>query len=268
MNKTIVLFDMDGTLTEPRQSFERSLRPALIKLADCAEIGIVSGSDYEYIREQMDLILNRSHIRYKTHLLPCNGTKHYTPPKNNRSDYELIYNKNMKDEIGFDNYNHLIINLLQRQVRFSHILPVLTGEFIQYRGSMVNWCPIGRGAGSSERKSFVDLDTSYSPSLREQESLSLSTDKSLTDLKLQFKIGGDTSFDIFPQGWDKTHSLKHFLNYDVWFVGDRCHDGGNDKELYDLLKPEGRAFETKNPDSTLEIIEKEILPHLEVKRKQ
>ena len=89
MTKTIVLFDMDGTLTKPREEFESFLLPTLTDLAEKAEIGIVSGSDYNYICEQMGRILKRSHIRYKTHLLPCNGTKHYTPPKSNVDDYEL-----------------------------------------------------------------------------------------------------------------------------------------------------------------------------------
>tara|TARA_Y100000593_G_scaffold93659_1_gene189375 strand:- start:1227 stop:2033 length:807 start_codon:yes stop_codon:yes gene_type:complete len=262
MNKTIVLFDMDGTLTEPREAFSSELLPILSKLSDKVEIGIVSGSDYEYIREQMGPVLTRSHVRYKTHLLPCNGTKHYTPPKNNQSGYELVHNNCMRDEISLDNYNRLIANLLQRQARFSHILPVLTGEFIQYRGSMVNWCPIGRSANSSERKQFVDLDTSYSPTLRERERVSLLEDKDLKDLDLCFKTGGDTSFDIFPVGWDKTYSLRHFPDYKVWFVGDRCQEGGNDKELYDLLSSGGTSYETSGPEETMDIIRDKILPSL------
>ena len=260
MKKTIVLFDMDGTLTEPRKVFDKSLNRILSDLSVKAEIGIVSGSDYDYIRDQMGSFLDRSHVRYRTHLLPCNGTKHYTPPKNNESDYELVHDKDMKNEIGVENYNHLVVNLLERQARWSRTLPVLTGTFIQHRGTMVNWCPIGRSAKPSERKLFVDLDTSYTPSLRERERKSLLKDDSLAAIGLSFKTGGDTSFDIFPEGWDKTYSLRHFPGYDVWFVGDRCQEGGNDKEIYDSLK--GKSFETQGPLDTVRIIKEEIIPNL------
>ena len=47
---------MDGTLTEARKPFDRDLFPVLSKLANVSDIGIVSGSDYEYIKEQMHFL--------------------------------------------------------------------------------------------------------------------------------------------------------------------------------------------------------------------
>ena len=58
MNKTIVLFDMDGTLTEPRGSFNpKILEPSLLKLSQYVDIGIITGSDEDYLREQMEVFL-------------------------------------------------------------------------------------------------------------------------------------------------------------------------------------------------------------------
>jgi hydroxymethylpyrimidine pyrophosphatase-like HAD family hydrolase len=48
--KNIVLFDMDGTLTEPRKNLDNSMLDAISLLAQYADIGIVSGSPMEYIR--------------------------------------------------------------------------------------------------------------------------------------------------------------------------------------------------------------------------
>jgi phosphomannomutase len=262
MKKTIVLFDMDGTLTAPRLAFDRSLLPALSKLATLCEIGIVSGSDHNYIHEQMKHVIEKSEVRYRMHLLPCNGTKHYSPPKDNKGFYTLDYEVNMKSEIGEGNFNSLMKILFERQLNFSHSLPCFSGNFIDYRGSMVNWCPIGRSASPSERKAFVDLDTSYSPSLRKKERSFLLNSGTFRALDLSVKIGGDTSFDIFPKRWDKTFSLKHFPDYNVWFVGDRCYTDGNDEEIYEHLFKLGRAFSTSGPTNTLEIIEDIIIPQL------
>ena len=250
---------MDGTLTEPRQAFDKRFISILSKLASLTEIGIVSGSDYNYIREQMSPLF-RSEVRYKLHILPCNGTKHYTPPKQNDKFHELVFEENMKDKISVNEFNELMKLLVERQYHFSHVLPYLSGHFIDYRGSMINWCPIGRNAEPSERKAFVDLDTSLS--LRQKERETLLKTKKFLDLNLTVKIGGDTSFDIYPKGWDKTFCLTHFPEYESWFVGDKCNKGGNDLELYELLFTIGKSFKTTGPKETMDIIKNKIMPSL------
>ena len=72
----IVLFDMDGTLTPPREHLDYSLVETLAKLCNYAEIGIVSGSDYDYIMQQCGFLTTNDTIKLKLHILPCNGTKH------------------------------------------------------------------------------------------------------------------------------------------------------------------------------------------------
>ena len=48
-------------------------------------------------------------------------------------------------------------------------------------------------------------------------------------------MGGDTSFDIYPEGWDKTYAFKNFKDYDkIYFVGDRCGPDGNDFEIFHI----------------------------------
>ena len=55
--KHIVLFDMDGTLTPPREEFDKRLFQPLRDLALHAEIGIVTGSDMDYLSSQMDTLI-------------------------------------------------------------------------------------------------------------------------------------------------------------------------------------------------------------------
>ena len=63
--KNIVLYDMDGTLTPPRESLEESLIPILESLSEVAEIGIVTGSDFDYLKQQVGLLLEHPKIRKK-----------------------------------------------------------------------------------------------------------------------------------------------------------------------------------------------------------
>ena len=88
-------------------------------------------------------------------------------------------------------------------------------------------------------------------------------EKHLPHLGLSYSIGGQISIDVFPKGWDKTYCLKHFPFYNYWFVGDRCGHNGNDKEIYDLLKAQNRAYKTTSPKETGEIT-KRIINDIEI----
>ena len=73
--------------------------------------------------------------------------------------------------------------------------------------------------------------------------------------EITVKLGGDTSFDIYPTGWDKTYALRHFGGRNVWFVGDRAHSPkGNDYEIFQACG--SRSFHTTGPKETIEIINK------------
>ena len=55
--------------------------------------------------------------------------------------------------------------------------------------------------------------------------------------------------------------MKHFPDSRLWFLGDRCGDNGNDKELFDLLQPE-RSFWVDDTKHTREILESILNPKL------
>ena len=258
-NKHIVLFDMDGTLTPPRENFDKRLFQPLRELSKYAEIGIVTGSDFDYLSSQMKMLIKYSELRFKTHLLPCNGTKHYKPPVYPDQEYSLVHEMNMQEHMGEECFRQIMMILSAAQENMCYNRIPLTGHFISYRGSMINWCPIGRNANKDQRAKFIELDKSIFPSLRTRESEKIKYKVNLRcNKKVVVKLGGETSFDIYPQGWDKTYALRHFPDYTCWFVGDRCGEGGNDKEIFDFLVKDMRAFATTGTNKTALVINKII----------
>ena len=254
-NKTIIMFDMDGTLTEPRQAINnKKLSDALYRITnkDCY-IGIITGSDNDYLREQMGNFLSSSPCRYSIHLMPCNGTKHYIPPMFANKDFKLVHNVSMKKKLGPENYRKLIQELILSQVDMSNEGVPLTGHFINCRGSMINWCPIGRNADLEEREKFMEIDRSMNLRVRVIDELKEMLKQKDLLRHLTIKFGGDTSFDIYPKGWNKTYGLNHFLGWDVWFVGDRCHEDGNDFEIYQACGDQ--SYISTGPTQTVEIID-------------
>jgi phosphomannomutase len=262
--KTIVLFDMDGTLTPPRKELDRDLIPALRELARISEIGIVTGSDHNYVLQQMRLLMENCELRYKLHILPCNGTKYYPPPRCATQKHELVFEKNMREELGELRFSTIMEFLLKRQSLLHFYNIPMTGHFIDYRGSMINWCPIGRNADHSDRQRFIDFDHKENTLFRDDEMRSFKkflVRNHFSD-KVDIKLGGETSFDIYPKKWDKTFALQHFEGYDCWFVGDRCGPTGNDAEIYQKLKPKEQSFEVANSKETMKLIYNEILPRI------
>lgn len=75
-------------------------------------------------------------------------------------------------------------------------------------------------------------------------------------MNLTYSIGGQISFDVMPKGWDKTYCLRFLTQYDeIYFFGDKTYEGGNDYEIYEAIKPTGRAYSvTKGPAETIEIL--------------
>lgn len=254
MKNKIVLFDMDGTLTEPRQKFDcKELENALYSLTNKGiHIGIITGSDENYLREQMGDFLDKSSCRYKMHLMPCNGTKYFKPPEFATQDFVKTHQVSMKDHLGTEKYFQLIRELIISQLDISLYDIPLTGHFINCRGSIINWCPIGRNANKEERDFFIKADKENN--IRKvvlEELRDMFIIKKLSS-DISIKLGGDTSFDIYPTGWDKTYGLTHFQDWDVWFVGDRCEENGNDFEIYEACK--GRSFISNGPETTIQII--------------
>ena len=76
--KNIVLFDMDGTLTEPRQKMGIQMEQQLKNLQESGyEIGIITGSDMNYVKQQCSGLFDLSLVdTSRIHFLPCNGTKY------------------------------------------------------------------------------------------------------------------------------------------------------------------------------------------------
>jgi len=257
VTKSVVLFDMDGTLTPARKKVEANIVSKLKELSRYAEIGIVTGSDLPYLKEQCFDIWNRFDgcNPTKITLLPCNGTKRLTWVD---GEFKLTDSVDMRDHIGTVMYNKLIEKLVDVQSYFiRYTMPVypLTGTFISYRGSLLNYCPIGRDANHSDRKKFTDLDETNLIRSRLLDRLA-TTFKEGNDI-LEMRLGGETSIDIFPTGWDKSFALRYFEGYDVHFVGDRCQKGGNDFDIYNVMM-RGNKHSTTGPDNTALIIDKII----------
>lgn len=241
MVRILVLFDVDGTLTEPRQKISSVMNKFIFdKLAKYVDIGVVGGSDLVKQKEQ----LGGDIITKSVYSFSENGLVAY---KNGI----LIGKTTIKDHLGEENIKK-IINWTLRYIAELDI-PIKRGTFIEFRSGMLNISPIGRNCSKEERDEFEKYDQIH----KVRNNMIDLMKQEFANLNLVYSIGGQISFDVFPKGWDKTFCLN-YINLDeyesIHFFGDKTDLGGNDWEIYNDLRVQGHSV--KSPNGTRSLCEK------------
>lgn len=239
--KKLILMDMDGTITPARKPIEQSMIDKLEEVLEAGHtIGVVSGSSYEYILEQLHAWPSIWHKN--VYLMPCNGTQCYHMTS---EEYKL----DMRKHVGDPAFKGLMTVLFNEMALLEQAEFPFTGDHVSYRGSTLNFCPVGRNAGDLERTLFKEWDTKTQYRHTLAEKLSGSPLASI----FKFKMGGHTSIDIYPIGWDKSYAFGHFENFDrIYFIGDRTNPMGNDYEGFVAAGDFG--FTTSGPTETIHIL--------------
>ena len=115
---------------------------------------------------------------------------------------------------------------------------------------MLNVSPIGRNCSREERNDFEKFDLANKIRQTMVEKMKVE----FADLKLTYSIGGQISFDVFPQGWDKTFCLRYLPEADfdeIHFFGDKTFKGGNDFEIFSDPRTMGHSIDDADPMTTL-----------------
>ncbi|XP_046502291.1 phosphomannomutase 1 isoform X5 [Equus quagga] len=145
--RVLCLFDVDGTLTPARQKIDPEVAAFLQKLRSRVQIGVVGGSDYSKIAEQLgdgdEVIENFDYVFAE------NGTVQY---KHGR----LLSKQTIQNHLG----EELLQDLINFCLRYMALLrlPKKRGTFIEFRNGMLNISPIGRSCTLEERIEFSELD--------------------------------------------------------------------------------------------------------------
>lgn len=235
---TLLLFDVDGTLTVPRQSQTPEMRETIVRARKAGfSVGVVGGSDFKKQEEQLgnDVL----------------------------EQFDFVFSENgllsFKNGVEFHRENLIKFLTNERLMRFVKFvlrmiadldIPVQRGTFIELRNGMMNVSPIGRNCSQSERDEFEQYDKVHNV----RKGMIAKLQAEFGDYNLKYSVGGQISFDVFPVGWDKTYCLQFVENDfgDIHFFGDKTHDGGNDFEIY--THPRTIGHEVKTYKDTIQIL--------------
>ncbi|MDP2438198.1 MAG: HAD-IIB family hydrolase [archaeon] len=237
-DNVLVLFDIDGTLTLPRQGVERAMLERLDRLKEVATVGVVGGSDLEKGKEQ----LGEDILQRFDYYFPQNGLQGYR-------DGRLIHDQSLVRFLGEDKLQRVINCALLYMAGLE--LPKKRGNFVECRSGMLNLCPVGRSCSQAERDEFVEYDREHGV----RSKMVAHLQSQLADLDLCFVIGGQISIDVFPRGWDKTYCLQHVADRHfarIYYFGDKTAPGENDHEIFESPLTIGHAV--TGPQHTIELL--------------
>ncbi|KAI0060958.1 eukaryotic phosphomannomutase [Artomyces pyxidatus] len=239
--KTLVLFDVDGTLSPARRVASAEMIELLRELRKKVVIGFVGGSDLVKISEQL-AVGGANVVEEFDFAFAENGLTAYRLGKPLESQSFIRH-------IGEDRYKKLVSFILHYVADLD--IPIKRGTFVEFRNGMINVSPIGRNATIQERNEYEAYDkihgirATFVNALKEQ----------FPDYGLTYSIGGQISFDVFPHGWDKTYALtrvEHEGFESIHFFGDKTYKGGNDYEIF--TDPRTIGHSVSNPEDTMRIL--------------
>lgn len=154
-------------------------------------MGVVGGSDFVKQQEQLGSTI----LSDFDYVFSENGLLSYHNGKEFHRMSLLKYLGNDRVMKFVKKCLHLIADL---------DIPVQRGTFVEFRNGMFNVSPIGRNCSQEERDEFEQYDKQH----HIRENLIETLKAAFPDYPLQYSVGGQISFDVFPKGWDKTYCLQ------------------------------------------------------------
>lgn len=219
-NEILLLFDVDNTLTLPRDVIDSEFEDFLYgKVSKCATIGIVSGANIEKLYEQLN---GKKILDQFDYIFPENGIVHI-------ENGVEVQKSSFSEKLGEETLTRFINFVLHYIADLD--LPFKRGTFIEYRNGMMNISPNGRQCSKDERRIFHEYDNVH----RVRKTMIDDLKKEFHEVDLTYAIGGMISFDVYPNGWDKSYCLSRIPEgkfKEIHFFGDQTKPGGNDYEIF------------------------------------
>ncbi len=248
--KKIVAFDLDGTLAESKQQMSEEMADILFSLAKERKVVIISGGSFHQFEKQFLPSFNIKNsdqdlIYSNLYLLPTSGSRRFQYNFENK-EWQVTDTEEMPKEV------RLKVLVVLKDLILSgkyDMVPIIAGdEIIEDRITQITLSALGQHAPLEDKKIW-DPDQ-----LKRQE---IKKELELLLPEVDINIGGTTSLDILPKGFNKAKGLIRLIDnleiekIDMIFVGDAIFPGGNDYSPYEAGI---ECLKTSGPAETVKII--------------
>lgn len=239
--KTLIVFDLDGTLAQSKAALDDEMGQLLCRLLAVVKVAIISGGDFPQFQAQVLGHLPAASNFGSLSLLPTSGTKFYQY----RGDWQKLYSDDLSDAEKKE-----IETALESAVAQSGFQPAQSwGERIEDRGTQITYSALGQQAPLEEK-------SKWDPDFAKRKQIKAILDTTLAQFSV--RLGGTTSIDVTRPGIDKAYGIRKLRDElgipiaQMLFVGDAIFPGGND---YPALEAGAESIQVRDPDETKRVIE-------------
>lgn len=247
--KKLIVFDLDGTLTESKSDIDSEMAALLGQLLETKKVAIIGGGKFESFQRQLLSKLSVSEELLKNlFLFPTTATTFYKYDNNDWVEvYSQHFSKGEKEKI--------LSSLGKTLQELNYKRPDKTyGELIEDRGAEITFSALGQEAPTELKEKWNKANPDVRAKIEEV------LQKHLPDMEV--KVAGLTSIDVTRRGIDKSFGIKQMGKYlntpleDMLFVGDNFSYEGNDEPV---LGTGVLCFEVKSIEDTKNLIRQLLL---------
>jgi len=250
-DKKLIVFDLDGTLTESKSNIDKEMSRLLCRLLEKKQVAVIGGGKYEQFKKQFltKFRCPKQKLR-RLYLFPTTSTSFY---RNKKSGWKKIYEYKLPHV-----KRKKIIKAFERifkELNYKHPKKVY-GKIIEDRGSQITFSALGQDIVQKLGKKGIAMKKEWR---RKNQKLKIKISRRLQKLLPDFEVraAGYTSIDITQKNIDKAYGIKQIKKQlkipikNMLFVGDALQSGGND---YAAKKIGVKCVEVSGPRQTKKII--------------
>jgi len=192
-NESIFLFSIDaiapnGKITSEMEHFMLNLRKKM-------HVAVISGSSLIQQKDRLGAhVLNEWDYVFSENGLVTH------------KDGQHLATQTLVEKLGEEKLKPFI-NFSLRYIADLDI-PMKRGTFLELRNGTINISPIGRNSTQKEREHFEEYDKKNN--IRSQFVTALKSE--FKSYELVYSMPDGISFDVTPQGWDKSYCLQHLIS--------------------------------------------------------
>ncbi len=239
--KSLVVFDLDGTLAESKSSIDPEMAALLARLLGVVKVAVISGGDMPQFQSQLLAHLPQDDRFANLALLPTCGTKFFRY----EGGWHKLYSEDLSPE-----QKQRIVAALDAAVDAAGFRAAKTwGPAVEDRGSQITYSALGQQAPLEEK-------ARWDPDFAKRKQIQKRLETTLPDFSV--RLGGSTSIDVTLPGIDKAYGMRKLRDIlgipieEMIYVGDALFPGGNDAPVRDTAAV---CIQVRDPGETKRVIE-------------
>jgi hypothetical protein len=250
--KSLIVFDLDGTLTETKSDLGPDMSRALVDLLREKKVAVIGGGSYRQFRRQFLANFDcPPALLENLFIFPTTATAFYHYHEGWKNAYAHFLSKVQKQKIR---------KAVRDVFKEVHYIPPekVYGKTLEDRGSQMSYSFLGQDVVARLGPKGVRLKKEWT---KKNTLLKLKIagmlQKKLPNLEVH--AAGFTTIDITQHGIDKAYGVRQIEKYlripikDMVFIGDALYPGGNDAAA---KKTGVQTIAVKGPKDTITIIKK------------